>query len=71
MTPRPIVLYANVLMRAVLGRRVSQLLEDFAPQVTFLALTDAFAEQGRPDQVRQVFVGFQRHLYRQHNGAPT
>jgi type I restriction enzyme R subunit len=27
------------------------------------ALADAFAELGRPDQVRQVFVGFQRHLY--------
>lgn len=71
MTPRTIVLDANVLMRAVLGRRVTRLLEDFAPQVTFLALNDAFAELGRPDQVRQVFVGFQRHLYRQHNGPPT
>jgi type I restriction enzyme R subunit len=27
------------------------------------ALSDAFAELGRPDQVRRVFVGFQRHLY--------
>ena len=27
------------------------------------ALSDAFAELGRPDQVRGVFVGFQRHLY--------
>jgi type I restriction enzyme R subunit len=27
------------------------------------ALADAFAELGQPDQVRQVFVGFQRHLY--------
>ncbi len=27
------------------------------------AIADAFAELGRPDQVRQVFVGFQRHLY--------
>ncbi|MCV2354566.1 DEAD/DEAH box helicase family protein [Paucibacter sp. B2R-40] len=27
------------------------------------ALNDAFAELGRPDQVRQVFVGFQKHLY--------
>ena len=40
-------------------------------QLKYRALTDAFAELGRPDQVRQVFVGFQRHLYRQHNGAPT
>jgi type I restriction enzyme R subunit len=27
------------------------------------AIADAFAELGRPDQVRKVFVGFQRHLY--------
>ena len=31
------------------------------------ALVDAFAELGRPDQVRRVFVGFQRHLYEYHN----
>ena len=29
-------------MRAVLGRRVARLLEDFAPQVTFLASDVAF-----------------------------
>lgn len=28
-----------------------------------LALSDAFAELGAPDKVREVFVGFQRHLY--------
>lgn len=27
------------------------------------AIADALAELGRPDQVRSVFVGFQRHLY--------
>jgi type I restriction enzyme R subunit len=27
------------------------------------AIADAFAELGRPDQVRKVFVGFQRYLY--------
>ena len=27
------------------------------------ALADAFKELGQPEQVRQVFVGFQRHLY--------
>ncbi|MEY4761661.1 MAG: hypothetical protein RLZZ200_1517 [Pseudomonadota bacterium] len=27
------------------------------------ALQDAFADLGKPEQVRQVFVGFQRHLY--------
>jgi predicted nucleic acid-binding protein len=41
-TPRTIILDANVLMRAVLGRRVARLLEDFAPQVTFLAPDVAF-----------------------------
>ena len=37
MTPRTIVLDANVLMRAVLGRRVAGMLETLAAQVTFLA----------------------------------
>jgi predicted nucleic acid-binding protein len=41
-TPRTIVLDANVLMRAVLGRRVDRLLERFASQVTFLAPEVAF-----------------------------
>jgi type I restriction enzyme R subunit len=27
------------------------------------AIADAFAELGKPEQVRRVFVGFQRHLY--------
>lgn len=42
MTPRTIVLDANVLMRAVLGRRVDQLLQRFASEVTFLAPDVAF-----------------------------
>lgn len=42
MTPRTIVLDANVLMRAVLGRRVDRLLQRFASQVTFLAPAVAF-----------------------------
>ena len=32
-------------------------------QLKYQALSDAFAELGRPDQVRGVFLGFQRHLY--------
>ncbi len=32
-------------------------------RLKYAGLNDAFAELGRPDQVRQVFVGFQRHLY--------
>lgn len=42
MTPRTIVLDANMLMRAVLDRRVDRLLESVASQVTFLALEVAF-----------------------------
>jgi hypothetical protein len=26
-------------------------------------LNDAFADLGKPDQVQQLFVGYQRHLY--------
>ena len=32
-------------------------------QLRYRALNDAFAELGKPDQVRRVFLGFQRHLY--------
>ena len=32
-------------------------------RLKYRALDDAFAALGRPDQVRRVFVGFQRHLY--------
>lgn len=32
------------------------------------ALNDAFADLGKPDQVRGLFVGFQRHLYQ---ASPT
>jgi len=32
-------------------------------RLKYRALPDAFAELGRPDQVRKVFVGFQRYLY--------
>jgi len=34
------------------------------------AIADAFAELGKPDQVRRVFVGFQRHLYPPGNSYP-
>ncbi len=41
-------------------------------RLKYQALSDAFAELGEPDQVRQVFVGFQRHLYERHgiHGQP-
>jgi predicted nucleic acid-binding protein len=42
MTPRAIVLDANVLMRGVLGRKVDRLIDQFAPGVTFLAPDVAF-----------------------------
>lgn len=32
-------------------------------RLRYRALNDAFAELGLPEQVRRVFVGFQRHLY--------
>lgn len=32
-------------------------------RLKYRALPDAFAELGKPDLVRKVFVGFQRHLY--------
>jgi type I restriction enzyme R subunit len=32
-------------------------------RLKYQALSDAFAELGKPEQVRRVFVGFQRHLY--------
>ena len=37
-------------------------------RLRYQALSDAFVELGKPDQVRQVFVGFQRHLYRAPGG---
>lgn len=44
MKPRSIVLDANVLLRAVLGRKVLVVLEDFAAQATFVAPEMAFEE---------------------------
>jgi type I restriction enzyme, R subunit len=32
-------------------------------RLKYQALNDAFTELGKPDQVRRVFLGFQRHLY--------
>jgi type I restriction enzyme R subunit len=32
-------------------------------QLKYHALSDAFVELGKPNQVRRVFVGFQRYLY--------
>jgi type I restriction enzyme R subunit len=38
-------------------------------RLRYKALNDAFAELGQPDQVRQIFVGFQRHLYERYGTA--
>jgi type I restriction enzyme, R subunit len=39
--------------------------EKLAPllRLRYRALSDAFQELGQPDQVRNIFIGFQRHLY--------
>ena len=37
-------------------------------RLKYQALNDAFAELGRPDQVRGLFFGFQRHLYEKSGG---
>lgn len=44
MTQRAIVLDANILIRAVLGERVRQLITDHAAEVSFFAPDTAFAE---------------------------
>ncbi len=40
-------------------------LEKLSPllQLKYNAISDAVAELGSPDQIRDVFVGFQRYLY--------
>jgi type I restriction enzyme R subunit len=37
-------------------------------RLKYQALDDAFAQLGKPDQVRRLFVGFQRHLYEKPGG---
>ena len=47
MTSRRIVLDANILIRAVLGKRVRELVEQYGAGVVFLAPEVAFEEAGR------------------------
>ncbi len=54
----------------VLSQYVAEGVDELDPEklspllrLKYRALPDAFAELGRPDQVRQLFVGFQRYLY--------
>lgn len=39
-------------------------------RLRYKALNDAFAELGKPEKIRQVFVGFQRHLYSRNAKGP-
>jgi type I restriction enzyme, R subunit len=32
-------------------------------RLRYQALGDAFAELGEPERIREIFVGFQQHLY--------
>ena len=50
--------YVNQGVDALEPQKLSPLLK-----LRYRALNDAFAELGRPEDVRGVFVGFQRHLY--------
>ena len=58
----------------VLAQYVKQGVDELEPEklspllrLRYRALNDAFAELGKPEDVRKVFVGFQRHLYRVHS----
>jgi predicted nucleic acid-binding protein len=55
MIRRALVLDANILIRAVLGQRVRQLIVDHASEVVFFAPDVAFEEAGRylPDLLRK------------------
>ena len=48
MTQRAIVLDANILIRAVLGQRVRQLITDHAADASFFAPDSAYAEAREP-----------------------
>ena len=54
----------------VLAQYVTQGVDELDPEklspllrLRYRALSDAVADLGQPDQIRAVFVGFQRHLY--------
>jgi type I restriction enzyme R subunit len=40
-------------------------------QLKYRALSDAFADLGKPDQVRRMFAGFQKFLYQPRAGGLT
>jgi type I restriction enzyme, R subunit len=60
----------------VLAQYIKQGVDELEPEklspllrLRYRALNDAFAELGKPEEVRKVFFGFQRHLYHRHIGA--
>lgn len=58
--------FVNFVLAQYVRQGVDELdAEKLSPllRLKYQALSDAFAELGQPDQVRRVFVGFQRHLY--------
>ena len=50
--------YVKVGVDELDGEKLSPLLK-----LKYSALNDAIKDLGSPEQIRQVFVGFQRHLY--------
>ena len=60
--------FVDFVLAQYVGHGVEQLDQDkLSPllRLRYRALDDAFAELGKPDDVRRLFVGFQRHLYAQ------
>ena len=62
----------------VLAQYVRQGVDELDPEklapllkLRYQALSDAFDELGQPDQVRGVFLGFQRHLYASNTAPPA
>ncbi len=58
--------FVGFVLAQYVGQGVDELDQDkLAPllRLRYHALNDAFAELGKPDEVRRLFNGFQRHLY--------
>jgi len=58
--------FVDFVLAQYVAQGVDELAQDkLSPllRLRYRALSDAFSELGKPDEVRQVFVGFQRHLY--------
>ena len=65
--------FVDFVLAQYVGHGVEQLDQDkLSPllRLRYRALDDAFAELGKPDDVRQLFIGFQQHLYAQHPRSP-